>query len=48
MSLGLPSSITGLFQGTLLFFLLTADVLIHYRLRATSAAGAPKGAANGL
>lgn len=36
MSLGLPSSITGLFQGTLLFFLLTADVLIHYRLRSSS------------
>jgi len=38
MSLGLPSSITGLFQGTLLFFLLTADVLIHYRLRSSSPA----------
>jgi general nucleoside transport system permease protein len=37
MSLGLPSSITGLFQGTLLFFLLTTDVLITYRLRLGSA-----------
>ena len=46
MSLGLPSSITGLFQGTLLFFLLTADVLIHYRLRSsTVATGAIAGSA---
>jgi simple sugar transport system permease protein len=33
MSLQLPSAVTGLFQGTLLFFLLGADVLIHYRVR---------------
>ena len=33
MQLALPSSVTGLFQGTLLFFLLAADVFIHYRLR---------------
>ena len=33
MRLALPSSVTGLFQGTLLFFLLAADVFIHYRLR---------------
>ena len=33
MRMALPSSVTGLFQGTLLFFLLAADVLIHYRLR---------------
>ena len=31
--LGLPAAVTGLFQGTLLFFLLAADVFIHYRLR---------------
>ncbi|WP_216366853.1 ABC transporter permease [Halovulum dunhuangense] len=31
--LGLPSSIGGLFQGLLLFFLLTVDVLIKFRLR---------------
>jgi simple sugar transport system permease protein len=31
--LGLPSAITGLFQGMLLFFLLGADVFINYRLR---------------
>ena len=33
LNLALPSAVTGLFQGTLLFFLLAADVLIHYRLR---------------
>ena len=32
VALNLPSSVTGLFQGTLLFFLLAADVFIHYRL----------------
>ena len=31
--LGLPSAITGVFQGMLLFFLLGADVLIAYRIR---------------
>ena len=31
MKLALPSAVTGLFQGTLLFFLLAADVFIHYR-----------------
>ena len=33
LHLGLPSAVTGLFQGTLLFFLLAADVFIHYRVR---------------
>jgi simple sugar transport system permease protein len=33
IALGLPSAITGLFQGMLLFFLLGADVFINYRLR---------------
>lgn len=33
MSLGMPSSITGLLQSTLLFFLLTTDVFIQYRIR---------------
>src|SRR5512144_32685 len=33
MGLALPSAVTGLFQGTLLFFLLAADVFINYRLR---------------
>ena len=31
--LGLPSAMTGLFQGMLLFMLLACDTLIHYRLR---------------
>ena len=33
INLALPSAVTGLFQGALLFFLLAADVFIHYRLR---------------
>ncbi len=33
MQLALPSSVTGLFQGTLLLFLLAADVFINFRLR---------------
>jgi simple sugar transport system permease protein len=40
MKMALPSSVTGLFQGTLLFFLLAADVFIHYRLRIVRAAPA--------
>ncbi len=31
--MGLPKSITGVFQGLLLFALLTSDTLIHYRIR---------------
>jgi simple sugar transport system permease protein len=31
--LGMPSAITGIFQGILLFSLLACDVLIHQRLR---------------
>ncbi len=31
--IGLPSSITGIFQGMLLFFLLLCDTLIEYRMR---------------
>jgi simple sugar transport system permease protein len=33
MLLGMPSSITALFQGTLFFLLLSTDVLIYYRIR---------------
>jgi general nucleoside transport system permease protein len=41
--LGLPKSLTGVFQGLLLFTLLACDTLIHYRIRRTGArAGAPK------
>jgi general nucleoside transport system permease protein len=44
LSLALPSAVTGLFQGTLLFFLLAADVFIRYRLRWTAVthASAPR------
>jgi simple sugar transport system permease protein len=35
--LGLPKSLTGVFQGLLLFTLLACDTLIHYRLRWKSA-----------
>ena len=31
--LGLPKALTGVFQGLLLFMLLAADTLIHYRIR---------------
>ena len=39
MTLGLPSALTRVFQGMLLFFLLAADFFIHYR-RAPDAGGA--------
>jgi simple sugar transport system permease protein len=32
INLGLPTAVTGVFQGLLLFFLLACDVLIHYQL----------------
>jgi len=35
MELGLPSAVTGIFQGVLLFFLLGADLFINYRVRLT-------------
>ena len=35
MNLALPSAVTGLFQGTLLFLLLAADVFVNYRPRIT-------------
>lgn len=35
--LGLPKSITGVFQGLLLFALLASDTLIHYRVRFSGA-----------
>jgi simple sugar transport system permease protein len=35
--LGLPKSLTGVFQGLLLFTLLACDTLIHYRIRWASA-----------
>ena len=33
IALGLPKAITGIYQGVLLFFLLAADLLVHYRIR---------------
>jgi ABC-type uncharacterized transport system permease subunit len=38
--LGLPKSITGVFQGLLLFSLLACDTLVNYKLRWTTATGA--------
>ena len=37
--LGLPKSITGVFQGLLLFALLACDTLVNYRLRWVRSAG---------
>jgi ABC-type uncharacterized transport system permease subunit len=39
--LGLPKSLTGVFQGLLLFTLLACDTLIHYRIRTRSGRAAP-------
>ena len=33
LTLQLPSAVTGLFQGTLLFYLLAADLFVGFRLR---------------
>ena len=33
LELQLPAAVTGLFQGTLLFYLLAADLFVHFRLR---------------
>ena len=40
VNLALPSAVTGLFQGTLLFLLLAADVLVDYRVRVVQRAAA--------
>jgi simple sugar transport system permease protein len=39
--LGLPKSVTGVFQGLLLFALLTCDTFINNRLRWVSAPASP-------
>jgi len=36
MQMALPSAITGLFQGLLLFYLLAADLFITFRLKNVS------------
>lgn len=41
IELQLPSAITGLFQGLLLFYLLAADLFIHYRFKPRSRVAAP-------
>ena len=41
IDLGLPSAVTGIFQGVLLFFLLACDVLILYRVRIVRRGAAP-------
>jgi simple sugar transport system permease protein len=40
--LGLPKSLTGVFQGILLFALLACDTLIHYRVRRAPVIGRSK------
>jgi len=40
--LGLPKSLTGVFQGLLLFTLLACDTLIHYRIRWQAARPSPR------
>ncbi len=47
MELGLPSAITGVFQGVLLFFLLAADLFINFRVRLAPRA-APRPAQAGI
>ncbi len=46
--LGLPKSLTGVFQGLLLFTLLACDTLIHYRVRWLPVAGATAEADHGI
>jgi simple sugar transport system permease protein len=41
IDLGLPSAVTGIFQGVLLFFLLASDILIRYRVRLVGTAPTP-------
>lgn len=42
IELGVPTAITGLFQGVLLFFMLASDFLIHYKISlVTSSPAAP-------
>jgi simple sugar transport system permease protein len=43
--LGLPKSITGVFQGLLLFSLLSCDALTNYRVRFGGPSRAPRPAA---
>lgn len=40
IAMGLPSAVTSVFQGMLLFFLLATDILVSYRIRRPAAPGA--------
>ena len=42
IELQLPSAVTGVFQGMLLFYLLAADLFINFRLRSDSARRLPR------
>ncbi len=42
LALQLPAAVTGLFQGTLLFYLLAADLFVGYRLRRVLSPGAAR------
>ncbi len=48
LELGLPSAVTGVFQGMLLFFLLACDVFINFRLRRRRPRRAPTPAAEAV
>jgi simple sugar transport system permease protein len=41
LSLGLPSAVTGVFQGLLLFFVLASEVFVRFRLRVGAATRTP-------
>ncbi len=43
MELGLPSAVTGVFQGVLLFYLLAADLFINFRVRTVRPASSRSG-----
>ena len=45
IAMALPKAITGLFQGLLLFYLLTCDAFIHYPIRIRRAPKAVAGEA---
>ena len=45
IAMNMPKAITGLFQGLLLFYLLTCDAFIHYRIRFRRAPAASAGEA---
>ena len=47
MGMSLPSAITGLFQGLLLFYLLAADLFITFRLKRVRDGGARRAEAGG-